>query len=1004
MLASLAAGCSADVGDPQEDGATGTGSVSLSISDPSGSRTILPSGVTGPAPSAYLVGGTGPDGEDLTKGKATAAGSELATVRWKDPFGSDAVRQWFVTDKTSLDVKGVHQGEWDLRVVSMYDALGEDGTFAEGASRIAKGQTIKRLSAAGASATVALDRLVRGDEGGTLPAGQTARISLTWDKDQVETPVLTVKAKYQGDGTEDSAAATFDEWFTLGLSSGNNTGKSEFTTKALPAGAYTVLASITEKKADGTYNTLAGTADVVRILENRQSAGTIPLTIGLVTNEYTMALKDMTMRPIEGEIVVSGSSAAWYPDEGSFDALVSAGLLAVEGKAYADMTREELDAALDASSLTYLWTIDGQGTVEGGQQVEAAGNNVSWSGVATGEAALQVVVSSGLLGSLGSTGVTVTPGMIEFRWPDDVLAETGEAATKAFVGYEKTSKALSSSELVTFPYIGSWDDLRPVYADVEDVFAQDSDGTALLSGGTLTAGGMADAWKGVRYLALPASVTTVSAVLDNGGSQLEKIHLPSTVKTIAKISSGNAREVNLGSVETVSATDSIMLPCVKEFDFSSVSAAAGNPLKIDPVKGMKAARRIILGENVKALADGSFQGGYGNEIDLDAIDVNLDHVTSIGTGCLQYCKSDGTIRMNALESAGDGAFLMTTADSVSLPELTVAPMNFMRQARLRTVDLPKLEETGGMSFMSAQIAGDIEFPKLTRIGDGSFVQGSFAKVTFEAMTTREEDKTGWLISARVKELDMPELTTLNVPFANAEIDTVRMPKLTNLGKSGIAGSIKRLYLGSLTDLNCSQFVTYGQIEELHLDKLKTITECHFGGLEIGTLYVPLLESIGDNVFSGCYFTKGISFPKLKTMGAYNFCGMSIPGNAEFDELTDVGSGCFGGFTCEGSFYVPKLKRVGTAFSSASIGDSVSFQELVEINGAGLLSGSKVADLYLPASLTTVCSGAIGMNWTSSQTIHVPFAEGKLPSGWASDWLDKSCKAKVVYGTVDGSAL
>ena len=132
LLASLAAGCSADVGDPQKDEVAGTGSISLSISDPSGSRTILPSGVTGPAPSAYLVGGTGPDGEDLTRGKATAAGSKLATVSWKDPFGGDAVRRWFVTDRTALDVKGVHQGEWDLRVVSMYDALGEDGTFAEG--------------------------------------------------------------------------------------------------------------------------------------------------------------------------------------------------------------------------------------------------------------------------------------------------------------------------------------------------------------------------------------------------------------------------------------------------------------------------------------------------------------------------------------------------------------------------------------------------------------------------------------------------------------------------------------------------------------------------------------------------------------------------------------------------------------------------------------------------------------------------------------------------------
>jgi len=308
--------------------------------------------------------------------------------------------------------------------------------------------------------------------------------------------------------------------------------------------------------------------------------------------------------------------------------------------------------------------------------------------------------------------------------------------------------------------------------------------------------------------------------------------------------------------------------------------------------------------------------------------------------------------------------------------------------------------------MSAQIAGDIEFPKLTRIGDGLFNYGTFAKVTFEAMTTREEDKTNWLVGATVKELDMPELTTLNKPFgAGATIDTVRMPKLTNLGEGGIGGSIKRLYLGSLTDLNCSQFVSpFSQIEELHLDKLKTITRCSFGSLKIGTLYVPLLESIGHNVFADCTFTKGISFPKLKTMGARNFCDVSIPGNAEFNELTDVDSGCFSGFTCNGSLSAPKLKRVGRygAFGGASIGDSVSFPELVEING-GFLGGAKVADLYLPASLTTV-RDALGYSWTEDQTIHVPFAEGKLPSGWASDWLATNCKAKVVYGDVDGSAL
>ena len=34
---------------------------------------------------------------------------------------------------------------------------------------------------------------------------------------------------------------------------------------------------------------------------------------------------------------------------------------------------------------------------------------------------------------------------------------------------------------------------------------------------------------------------------------------------------------------------------------------------------------------------------------------------------------------------------------------------------------------------------------------------------------------------------------------------------------------------------------------------------------------------------------------------------------------------------------------------------------------------------------------------------VPFAEGKLPSNW-KNWLDPECKAKVVYGGIDGSKL
>ena len=942
LLASLVAGCSADMGDPQKDEASGTGSISLSISDPSGSRTILPSGVTGPAPSAYLVGGTGPDGEDLTRGKATAAGSELATVSWKDPFGGDAERTWFVTDKTALDVKGVHQGEWDLRVVSMYDALGEDRTFAEGASRIAKGQTVKRLSAADASATVALDRLVRGDEGGALPDGQTARISLTWDKDQVETPVLTVKAKYQGDGTKDSAAATFAEWFSLGLSSGNNTGEKEFTTKALPAGAYTVLASITEKKADGTYDTLAGTADVVRILENRQSAGTIPLTIGLVTNEYTLALKDMTMRPIEGEIIVSGSSAVWYPDEDSFNALASTGLITVpDGKTYGTMTKDEIDQVLDASNLTYLWTIDGQGTVEGGQQVEAAGNNVSWSGVATGEAALQVVVGSGLLGSLGSTGVTITPGMIGFDWPENVGKATAEAETKAFVGYRKigAGKAIDAAatvaSLVSFPYIGSWDDLEPVYVPVDELFDAPDESTPVFSDGTLSGNAKDHQWAGITVLGIPKDAVTVNIAMGSC-DKIGKIHLPEETKNITRLNCYSASEVNFGNVQKIATADSLYLPNLKDADFTSLVSTADAPVGFLTAAPLRSLSHVYLGQNVTAIAAGSFTPGPDTYLTVEApwvesfagstvnstftqmwkgLSLDMPRLTAGGPSFLSSVKGADSVDLSGLSSLGDGSFQDSTFKRLSLDSITALT---------------------AAAFMYVSV-DDLELPNLTEAVASSPV----------------------FMGLQAKKFFAPKLAKVNLAFMNATLGDANLRGLKDVGSNSFSGAkIDKLNMDGLEAITGSSNFSGLTVQgELDLPSLKTVASGNFSGITAASASMPLLESVGDSFLSGAQIGTSVTFGSLKQAGEEFLAGSSI---------TEIG--------------LPKLEA---------------------INGAGFLAETKVADLYLPASLTTVCSGAVGYSWTEDQTIHVPFAEGKLPSGWASDWLAKSCKAKVVYGTVDG---
>ena len=931
------------------------------------------------------------------------------------------MRRWFVTDKTSLDVKGVHQGEWDLRVVSMYDALGEDGTFAEGASRIAKGQTVKRLSAAGASATVALDRLVRGDEGGTLPAGQTARISLTWDKDQVETPVLTVKAKYQGDGTEDSAAATFGEWFSLGLSSGNNTGEKEFTTAALPAGAYTVLASITEKKPDGTYNTLAGTADVVRILENRQSAGTIPLTIGLVTNEYTLALKDMTMRPIEGEIIVSGSSAVWYPDEDSFNALASTGLITVpDGKTYGTMTKDEIDQVLDASNLTYLWTIDGQGTVEGGQQVEAAGNNVSWSGVATGEAALQVVVGSGLLGSLGSTGVTITPGVIEFRWPDDVLAETGEAAAKAFVGYRKigAGKALDAkatvASLVSFPYIGSWDDLEPVYVPVDELFDAWDESTPVFYV-------MKDEYVDISVLSLPPGMTTINAAIGDPefpeiASGPQKIHLPSSVKAIRELIT-NASEINLEGVSRISVLEA---PNMKEADLSSLDFA-GLPEGTTELKlyyyggpGIPDATQIVLNPTTNVILNGNVSSIalYGNQtrpvkipsaIDLDGIEsftmagIEIDELNLPSARKAGISNSIiGSLYAPNLETADD-KFLCgcaVWAAEVDLPSLVSVGKDAFANSMFKRLSLDSLT-TIGTGFMYGTRVDELHLLSLAS-AEGTDQAASLSPASAEGTGEKKDGRVNGLIFQGLKagKIVAPKLKKLSYAFDSATLGDVDLPALETLGDHAFhecaIGTLRMKRLTTVEGSYCLYHKSTGSpMEVLELDSLETIEGGYnFENLNLeGTLALPSLKRVsGGYNFAGLHAASA-SMPLLESVeGEFFFIGAQVGTSVSLPCLKKFGDGVGSGF-----------------FSGASITE-VSIPELETIEGKEFLGGTKIGDLYLPETLKTVGRHTIGTDWTSSQTIHVPFAEDKLPSGWALGWLDKSCKANVVYGTVDGSAL
>ena len=938
LLAASLIACSADVDEPAKNG-TPEETVTLSLDIADGNpKTIMPDDIPTVAPGTWLISATGPGGALLTRGYGADSDGQMEVVPMKDPLDGDSERQWFRTATgKSLTVRGIPQGTWDFHVVSYRDGVG-------GGARIAKGETRKLISAEDNAVTLVLDRLVRGDEGGTLPAGQTARISLTWDKDRVQNPKFAVKARYLGDGTSGSAATEFSSWLDMTIDDEQNTGSYEFTTSPLPAGSYTVIASVQEQQEDESWKTVAGTADILRVVETKPTSGVIPLTIGYVSPEYSKAvsftLTDNTMAPIEGTIEISRNGTSgkgiWYPTEDSFNTLVERGIVTIdEGKTYGTMTKDELDDAIDSAvwnrKLALSWMLNGE------KVPAVAGNEVSWT-IAVGEYPLQVTVSNNLLGAIGATSTTLHYEVLGFQWPWENGKEIAEeAATKAFVGYTKDAgKTLADTNFVSFPYVGEWDDLVPVYADLDgNLFqAKDAD-TPVFSNGALASKRLS---KSSWYLALPETVTSI----DLSDLNVKELHLPATVKTITRLE-GSVEKVNL---ENVTSASVLWLMYVKEVNLPNLVSTTDSPVQLETSR----ATHITLGENVKGIA--KMTRAYGIRSD-DWCIVEAPGLEYVGNGVFNDFK--GIIDAPNLNNVGSSGFTNIETTELDFPNLTETSAVLFQGLTASRLSLPNLTAGSllGISFKNQKNKVDkIELPKLR-------------KLTGSPFRLLETGK-----------LELPELEDIEdvnaYLFQGCTIDDLSLPKLKRLGYYAFSAT-------TFTDNNDTDTVVPCRIGRLSMPALETIntswtrvtetssiTDLSFGGAVIGELSMPKLTSINGSIFYHLD-TDVLDLPGLKKASAYS---RFLEGST-ISELNMPVLQSFKGDKCFGD--MPNLK-----------------------------------DIYLPETLRELRNYLDGYyvfsdGLTEDQTIHVPFAEGKLPSGW-KNWLDPECKAKVVYGGIDGSKL
>lgn len=330
------------------------------------------------------------------------------------------------------------------------------------------------------------------------------------------------------------------------------------------------------------------------------------------------------------------------------------------------------------------------------------------------------------------------------------------------------------------------------------------------------------------------------------------------------------------------------------------------------------------------------------------------------------------------------------------------------------VEAPGLEYAGNGVF--EKFKGIIDAPNLNNVGSSGF---------------RDIETT---------ELDFPNLTETSASlFYGLTASRLSLPNLT-------AGSL--LNTGFKTKKN--------KVDKIELPKLRKLTGSSFRLLETGKLELPELEDIeSDNVylFQGCTIDD-LNLPKLKRLGYYAFSATTFTDNNDTDTVVP----------CRiGRLSMPALETISTnwsgtpsitssGFGGAVIGE-LSMPNLKDISGiifyhldtdvldlpglqfvrasSRFLEGSTISelnmpvlqyftgdkcfgdmpnlkDIYLPETLRELRNHLTGYyvfsdGLTEDQTIHVPFAEGKLPSGW-KNWLDPECKAKVVYGGIDGSKL
>ncbi len=268
-----------------------------------------------------------------------------------------------------------------------------------------------------------------------------------------------------------------------------------------------------------------------------------------------------------------------------------------------------------------------------------------------------------------------------------------------------------------------------------------------------------------------------------------------------------------------------------------------------------------------------------------------DKATKIGKNAFYGCSNLETVTGNGLTEIGEGAFQISTIQSVPFTQIkTIGKYAFSGCNNLQNVDLSNVTSIASYAFENAQGLGEIELTSATTVSSFAFRSSDVTKVNAPALTVLNEGVFSGCRSLEFLKAEEVFNVSKSVFKECSSLVTVYLPKTTNISNEVFSySSIIFIELPIATKLGNNVFASCEKLRVVSLPKAEKVgTNTFLNCKSLNVLNMPELTSIEYSVFSNCEQLKSLWLPKVKSVGSNAFQNTYIE-YLQFDNVEKIGN-------------------------------------------------------------------------------------------------------------------